>query len=457
MAYSMGEPNGAAGRPSGRSRVTVIGFDGEPPSPQVRAALAEATLVIGNVRHLDALPVPDAARRIYMGGLSPALTSLALHDGPAVVVASGDPGFFGVVRALRDQGISVRTLPAVSSVAAAFGRVGLAWEDAVVVGATAADQDGADLAGRAGGQSAGGLRTGGRAVREPGGSGRLVSPLRVAANVCRAFPKVAVLTGPGAGPRELAAELLGPNGKGPERTLVVAQRLGEPEESVERLTLAQAAGRHAWGEPNVVLCLDEDRVPDVRSPLLSGWSGPVGGWALPENAFVYRSGRIATAEVRAVALARLAPRPGAMVWDVGAGSGSVGIECARLGAAVIAVERDPDACERIDLNATMHSVRVQVVHGQAPESLLDLPQPDAVLVGGGGTEVIRAVMNRDPRVVVVTLSVIDRVAEAKAALKAAGRKVDGVLLQSSRLAALPGEAHRFAAVNPVFVLWGERL
>jgi precorrin-6B C5,15-methyltransferase / cobalt-precorrin-6B C5,C15-methyltransferase len=455
MANSMDDVSGVGERRGGRGRVTVIGFDGESPSPQVRAALAEATLVIGNVRHLDALPVPETARRIYMGGLGSALTNLALHDGPAVVVASGDPGFFGVVRALREQGISVRTLPAVSSVAAAFGRAGLAWEDAVVVGVEA-DSDGADAAGRGGGQGSGRVRTGGRTVLDPG-SGRLVSSLRVAANVCRAFPKVAVLTGPGAGPRELAVELLGPGKEGPERTLVVAQRLGEPEESVEWLSLAQASARHAWGEPNVVLCLDEERLSGGRAPLLSGWAGPVGGWALPENAFVYRSGRISPAEVRAVALARLAPRPGSLVWDVGAGSGSVGIECARLGAAVIAVERDPDSCERIDLNATMHGVRVQVVRGQAPESLLDLPQPDAVMVGGGGVEVIRAVMNRDPRVVVVTVTAIDRVSEAKAALKAVGRKVDGVLLQASRLAALPGEAHRFAAVNPVFVLWGERL
>jgi precorrin-6Y C5,15-methyltransferase (decarboxylating) len=134
----------------------------------------------------------------------------------------------------------------------------------------------------------------------------------------------------------------------------------------------------------------------------------------------------------------------------------VGIECARLGAAVIAVERDADSCERIDLNATMHGVQVRVVRGQAPAALLDLPQPDAVMVGGGGVEVIRAAINRDPRIVVVTLSAIDRVAEAKQALKVSGRKVDGVLLQSSRLAAMPGDAHRFAAVNPEFVLWGER-
>jgi precorrin-6Y C5,15-methyltransferase (decarboxylating) len=427
------------------SRVTVLGFDGSPPSPQARRALSEATLVIGNIRHLDALPIPESARRIYMGGLGSALTHLALHDGPAVVVASGDPGFFGVVRALRDQEIRVHTLPAISSVAAAFGRIGMAWEDALVVAVDAAS-DGVDPTERT---------SGGRSVFDPA-QGRPVSTLRTAANLCRAHPKVAVLTGPGAGPRELAVELLGPDKHPLERTLIVAQRLGEPEESVEWLGLEEAADRHHWGEPSIVLCVDEDRAAPPRPPLLAGWGGPPGGWALPENAFVHRTARITTSEVRALALARLAPRPGALVWDVGAGSGSVGIECARLGAAVIAVERDADSCERIDLNATMHGVQVRVVRGQAPAALLDLPQPDAVMVGGGGVEIIRTVVNRDPRIVVVTLSAIDRVAEAKQALKVSGRKVDGVLLQSSRLAPLPGDAHRFAAVNPVFVLWGER-
>ncbi|HEU5331506.1 MAG TPA: precorrin-6y C5,15-methyltransferase (decarboxylating) subunit CbiE [Actinocrinis sp.] len=430
-----------------RPRVTVLGFDGQPPSALARRVLAEATLVIGNIRHLDALPIPESARRIYAGGLASALTHLALNEGPAVVVASGDPGFFGVVRALRDQDIRVRTLPAVSSVAAAFGRVGLAWEDALVV-TVDAGSDGTDRGAEA-------ARGAGRSVFDPS-LGRPVSSLRTAANLCRAHPKVAVLTGPGAGPRELAAELLGADKSGPERTLIVAQRLGEPEESVEWFTLAEAADRHIWGDPNVVLCIDEDRASAPRASLVSGWAGPPGGWALPENAFVHRTARITTAEVRALTLARLAPRPGTLVWDVAAGSGSVGIECARLGAAVIAVERDPDSCERIDLNATMHGVDVRVVRGQAPAALLDLPQPDAVMVGGGGVEVIRAAVNRDPRIVVVTLAAIDRIAEAKQALKVSGRKVDGVLLQSSRLAAMPGDAHRFAAVNPVFVLWGER-
>ncbi len=452
-------PSGAA---KTRVTVTVIGFDGAPPGPAARRALDQATLVVGNIRHLDALPVPESARRIYMGGLGPALTRLALHDGPAVVVASGDPGYFGVVRALREQGLRVRTVPAVSSIATAFGRIGLAWEDALVV-AVDPPPDGTDGSGRDPAK----VRTGGRAAKDGGFSAGQGASLRAAANLCRAYPKVAVLTGEGAGPRELAAELLGPDKSGPARTLVVAQRLGEPEESVEWLSLDEAADRHIWGDPCVVLCLDEAQVlaPGAVGGLpvpLAGWAGPGGGWAAPDNAFVYRSGRVLAAEARALVLARLAPRPGTLVWDLGAGSGSVGIECARLGAAVIAVERDPDSCERIDLNATMHQVRLRVVRGQAPEALLDLPQPDAVFLGGGGADVARAAVGRDPRIVVAAMTAIDRVAEIKTALRGEGgpgssrRRVDGALIQSSRLVSLPGDAHRFAAQDPVFVLWSER-
>ncbi|HWG27690.1 precorrin-6y C5,15-methyltransferase (decarboxylating) subunit CbiE [Actinospica sp.] len=453
-------PRGAIPAASSRVTVTVLGFDGSPLGPAARHALQRATLVIGSIRHLDLLPVPETARRIYMGGLGAALTRLALHDGPAVVVASGDPGYFGVVRALREQGLRVRTIPAVSSVATAFGRIGLAWEDAFVV-AVDPPADGVDSTETRG---SGKVRTGGRAAKDGGFGHGPGATLRAAANLCRAYPKVAVMCGEGAGPRELAVELLGPDKSGPARTLVVAQRLGEPEESVEWLGLDEAAERHIWGDPCIVLCLDEAQVlapgASGAGPVpVAGWAGPAGGWAATDNAFVYRSGRVLPAEARALVLARLAPRPGTLVWDVGAGSGSVGIECARLGAAVVAVERDADSCERIDLNATMHQVRLRVVRGQAPEALLDLPQPDAVFLGGGGPDVVRAVTGRDPRIVVAATTAIDRVAEVKAALRGEGRerrRVDGVLLQSSRLVSLPGDAHRFAAQDPVFVLWSER-
>jgi precorrin-6Y C5,15-methyltransferase (decarboxylating) len=165
-------------------------------------------------------------------------------------------------------------------------------------------------------------------------------------------------------------------------------------------------------------------------------------------------------EVRALALARIGPRLGDLIWDVGAGSGSVAVECARFGAAVTAIEKTRDGVDRIRANAAAHGVDVHVVHGAAPTVLTDLTDPDAVFIGGGGRElpaIVMACARRARRSVVVAMAALDRVPAARDALIGAGFDCDGVLLQSSRLAPLPGEVSRLAATNPVFLLWGVRL
>ncbi|MEU1709985.1 precorrin-6y C5,15-methyltransferase (decarboxylating) subunit CbiE [Streptomyces sp. NPDC005706] len=399
--------------------ITVVGTGtGAPVADEV---LAGAALVVGGRRHLDAVRLPEGAGRIVLGPLAPALDAIGEYADrglPVVVLASGDPGFFGIVRALAERfgagRLDVR--PGVSSVATAFARLGLPWDDAVVVSAHGRD-------------------------------------LRTAVNACRAHPKVAVLTGPGAGPAELGAAL------GGGRLLVVASALGDPEhERVERVTPAEAAARD-WGTAvSVVLCLDEARtLGAVRT--VAGAGAPPAGWALDEGEFAHRDSMITKFEVRALALARLGPRLGDLVWDVGAGSGSVAVECARLGAAAVAVERTADGVERIRANAAAHGVDVDVVHGAAPDALDGLDDPDAVFVGGGGRElpaIVGACARRARRTVVVTMAALDRVPAARAALTGAGLHCDGVLLQSSRLAPLPGDVTRLAAANPVFLLWGVR-
>ena len=185
----------------------------------------------------------------------------------------------------------------------------------------------------------------------------------------------------------------------------------------------------------------------------SGAPGVRGGWALGEEQFDSRDAVMTKAEVRALALARLGPGPGMLVWDVGAGSGSVGIECARFGAAVIAVERDAVRCERVRANATRHGVDVRIVPGEAPDALAELPGPDAVFVGGGGPAVIEAVAARRPARIVVALAAVERAGQAIAALDVAGYATDGALVQAARLAPLPGDVHRLAATNPVFLVW----
>lgn len=400
--------------------ITVLGTGTGAPVPV--DAVADAELVVGGRRHLDAVRLPESAERIVLGPLAPALDAIGEYvakERRVVVLASGDPGFFGIVRALAER-FGARHLdvrPGVPSVAAAFARLGLVWDDAVVVSAHG---------------------------RDP----------RTAVNVCRAHPKVAVLTGPGAGPAELGAALAR---TAPGRVLVVASALGSGRERVERVSPAEAAGRD-WGTAvNVVLCLDETRVLGPVRTL----TGPVrpAGWALDEADFAHRDSMITKFEVRALALARLGPRPGDLVWDVGSGSGSVAVECARLGAAVSAVEKAADGVERIQANAGAHGVDVHVVHGEAPAALYGLDEPDAVFVGGGGRElpeIVGACARRARRTVVVALAALDRVPAVRTALTGAGFGCDGVLLQSSRLAPLPGDVTRLSATNPVFLLWGVR-
>jgi precorrin-6Y C5,15-methyltransferase (decarboxylating) len=413
--------------------VTVVGLgtsDAGLPT-EARLALTRAELAIGAARHLAtaeaAGALPAGVRRIVLGPLAPALDALA-ESGPAgrpreaVVLASGDPGFFGIVRALAERlgAGALRVHPAPSSVATAFARLGVPWDDAITASAHGRD-------------------------------------LRTAANLCRAHRKVAVLTAPGAGPAELGAALLATPGI--ERRLVVAAGLGGPNERLDHCTPAEA-GERDWPAVNLVLCLAVDATA-ATGPMRTVAALPDApdSWALPESAFEHRDSMVTKAEVRALALARLGPRPGDLVWDVGAGSGSVAVECARLGAAAVAVERAADGVDRIRANAAAHGVDVSAVHGEAPGALPQLPDPDSVFIGGGGADVpaIAAYCaERARRCVVVTLAALDRVPAARAALAGAGLEVDGVLLQSSRLAPLPGEVTRLAATNPVFVLWGTR-
>jgi precorrin-6Y C5,15-methyltransferase (decarboxylating) len=395
--------------------ITVIGYDGGALPADAQARLEAASLVLGGRRHLREVAVPADARTVTLrDDLAAALRAVADEPGDVVVLASGDPGFFGIVRAVRRavQPRPVEVLPARASVALAFGRAGLEWDDAVVVSAHG---------------------------RDP----------RPALAVARSQPKVAVLTDERCGPAQVGAALAGRS----DRVLVVGERLGLPGERVVEVTPDQAAER-SWQDPNVVRVLDSGRAARPPSPPVSvaGRRGPQ-GWALSTEAFGHRDSMITKPEARAVVLARLGPRLGDVVWDVGAGSGSVGIECARFGADVHAVERDPDDAEQIRANAAAHGVTVHVVAGCAPAALIALPDPDAVFVGGGGPDVVAACAARRPARLVVALATIELVAPAAAAL--VDYAVECVLLQASRLVPLAG-GHRLAPSNPVFVVTGTR-
>jgi precorrin-6Y C5,15-methyltransferase (decarboxylating) len=192
---------------------------------------------------------------------------------------------------------------------------------------------------------------------------------------------------------------------------------------------------------------------------VAGHRGAPAGWALPEEAFEHRDAMITKAEVRALVLARLGPGLGRTVWDIGSGSGSVAVECARFGASVYAVEADQGQCERIRRNAAAHGVAgsVRVVAGTAPAALAGLPAPDALFAGGGSDDVLAAALEAGrPDRAVAALASVDRVRAVTELLAARGYRAEGVQLQAARLAPLPGGSLRLAGANPVFVVSGER-
>lgn len=383
-------------------RIAVVGVSGgEPVGKEARAAIEAATVVAGAPRHLRTL-APLGARTLPIDGpLTDVLDEIERERG-VCVLASGDPGFFGIVRVLAER-VGPERLdvhPAPSSVSLAFARLGIPWDDAAVISA----------------------------------HGR---PLADAARCAVRKPKAAVLTAPDARPEALGRELLDLGA--PHRAAVCA-RLGEPDERVDLVALEELAGG-AFDALSVVVLLDGGGV--ARTPALE--------WGRPASRFAAREGLVTKSEVRAVALGKLALPEAGVVWDVGAGSGSVAIEIAALAPAlrVFAIEQHAADATRITENASAHGVAIDVVHGTAPAALAALPDPDRVFVGGGGAPVLDTVLAqlRPGGRVVATFAALDR---AAAAYERLGNLVE---VSVSRGTPLAGGV-RLEAENPVFVVWG---
>lgn len=390
--------------------ITIIGWDGSALSSEATHALESATMVVGSARLLAILPTPKGATIVLMQPLATALEAIAAHDGEVVALASGDPGFFGLTRTLRSLGYQPRVIPALSSVSMLSARLGEPWDDAAVMSAHG---------------------------RDP----------REAVNAARALSAVFVLTSPEYGPAQLGQDLIGWT-----RTMIIGERLGHTDEAVTTCTPAEGAVRE-WSEPNVVLVVDPARRDLNRRRLSSNQPAATSGlFAAPEDDFVHRDSMITKWEIRAAALSRLAPRLGSLIWDLGAGSGSLAIECAVLRAAVIAIDSDPNAERLIEENALAKEVDVRVLIGVAEDLVPDLPEPDAVFVGGGGLPVLNAVLTRSVPRAVATFAAIDRMTKAREMLINAGYEVEGIQLQSSRMTDLPAGGFRLSATNPTFLL-----
>ena len=316
--------------------IVGIGEDGEL-GAEARAALDRADLLVGGARHLALVPTGGAERRAWPSPMLPLVEEILAgpRDRQVVVLASGDPMLHGVgatFAARLDPG-DYRIIPQVSAFSLACARLG--WPQAEVALVSAVGKP-LDLM---------------RVAVQPG--------RRLALYGAEAAEVAGLLTEMGYGASGMS----------------VLERLGGPLEARR-----DGIARH-WAHPAgaglavvAVTCLAE-----VETRPLSTLAG------LPDEAFD-SDGQMTKREVRAATLARLVPLPRQLLWDVGAGTGTIGIEWSRAhpSCRAIAIERRPDRAERIAANAHKLGVpTVRVVLDELPDALDGLPVPDAIFIGGG--------------------------------------------------------------------------
>ena len=410
------------GEASGRLVIVGIGDDGMAGLTEAaRRVVHEADVILGTPSTLR-LVDPAPGRRVTLEPEMPeALRQVreALASQSPVLVSGGDPLFYGVARYLCDRlgKDQFEVIPHVSSMQLAFARVKESWDDAYLT----------SLAGR---------------------------PFEAIVDRVRTAEKVGLFSSDDHPPGRIFRELL-------DRGIdyfkaYVCENLGSPDERVTQGELADLAGLD-FDPLNVLILVRKPNRPDR-----SKGSGRYRLFGNPDYLFAQsqpKRGLITQAEVRSIALAQLDIRPSSVVWDIGAGSGSVAIEAAQLAnqGMVYAVEPEAGDLALIQANAEAFGVpNVRPVAGRAPEVLSTLPDPDAVFVGGTGRQidvVLGAAFDRlgPGGRLAVNVATIDGLATAQRTLKALAGEV-----QIWNVAVNRGieqmDRVRFEAVNPTFLL-----
>ncbi len=395
--------------------VTLIGMgSGQPENLTLQglAALRQADLILGARRLLAVLPAgctENRAAAYRPDEVAELLQTSGAEN--AVLVYSGDTGFYSGASAMMEKlealGVRARVLPGLSSIQLLAAALGRPWQGWNLVSA----------------------------------HGRTCDPVAE----CMQGRPTFFLTGGSEDPATLCAQLAA-EGFGDVQG-VVGQCLGTPEEKLFRGSVKElAAGRF---NSLSVLLVEAAEVLPRRAP------------GLPDEAFERGDVPMTKQEVRAAVLAKLAVRPGDILWDVGAGTGSVSVELALAAprGRVYAVECRPEGCALIKANREKFRTRnLVLVEGLAPDALSDLPAPDAVFIGGSKgslAAIVDAALDKNPDArICVSAIALETLSAAVAALTAKGRTVQVSQIAVSRAKAVGG-LHLMMAQNPIYLITGE--
>ncbi len=402
-------------------------------SQSALAHLQQAELVIGGERTLQLFAAQinsDAQQRDLTGALAqvPEWIRSAQAAGQRVVVlATGDPLCHGMAAYLASRLCieAIEVLPNVSTLQLACARLNLPWQDMRF--ASVHSKDAGDWV--AGSEPSHGLYALLRDIRQ--------------------YDRLAVLTSPLNTPDRMARMLVA-EGLADDFEMAVAERLCQPQERIVSGISIRAATQITFADPNVLLLWRRKlRTPQVL-------------FGLPDASFEQRhpdKGLITKNEVRAVSLARMQLRSSSVVWDIGAGSGAVGLEAARLCRMghVYAIEKNAEDWTIVQRNrAAMGISNHSLVHGKAPQGMAQWPDPDAVFVGGSGgelAELIGLILQRMKAGgwLVMNFVTLENLSVAVETLKAAGANWDVLQLQASRSKPIL-HMNRMAAENPVWLV-----
>ncbi len=416
--------------PVAGTKVSVIGVAGDRISlveEEARNAVENAGCLLGSSRLLELAVTKLATRKDAtllsyghdLNGTLGRIADIVAGGTKVAILASGDPGFFGVLRGLSRviDRESIAVFPAVSSIAMAFSRVGIPWDDAVVV----------SMHGR---------------------------PPDPAVARILASSKVAVLTSPETPPHAVARMLVQRNAHAAQA--IVCSNLSTDNEIVVEGDLETLAEGNS--DPySVMILIGMNGLPlggyMSSGDLMCRPDDPAISFGMESMLYRHRGNLITKDEVRVIILSKLdLPRYG-LLWDVGSGSGSVAIEAAHLspGLTVFAIDQDGQAIANIQSNAISHAAQIHTVHGHAPEIFSDLPVPDRVFVGGGRIPALEAATKRiaRPGRIVAAYTALDRAAT--------GAKLLGSMIQVlvSESSTLPDGSVRLVPHNPVFVAYGD--
>lgn len=398
------------------ANMKVIGIGDDGPKglgAEAAAWIRECELLVGGERQLAFYPDFAGEKLVIKGGLAGLIERLAAETRRTAVLASGDPLFYGIGATLmRKLPGRVEIIPAVSSLQLAFARAGESWHDACVVSIH------------------------GRSIQ---GLAQRIDGKR----------KAALLTDEQNSPAAIGRYLL--DFGMTEYRAFVGENLGGPNERTGWYSLEELTDG-SFSPLNVVLLR-----ADSDAPL---W--PMG---IEDEEFAQRKpdkGLITKKEIRVLSLAKLALRADSVVWDIGAGSGSVAIEAARIAreGAVYAIEKNEPDLELIRSNMRKFRTDFTLVAGRAPAGLEAFADPDAVFIGGSGGE-LRELLGvcvtrlKPGGTIVMNAATIENLAEAQAVLKELGMETDILLAQMSRSKPILNMT-RFEGLNPVYIITAKR-